>query len=319
MVVRQNRKKTRTFLLFAVLGILLILGGILPRGAQSLVIQMMVFSIFAMGYDISLGYTNQCSLGHSVFFGVGAYGVVLSMTLLKMGILSSLGMAVLAGIVASFLTGLVSVRLSEAYFVIVTALFSAIFHLLALDMSWLTGGDDGLTVSLPKISLGPLHISLYNPYVNYFFVLFFLVLSYLILRRVVYAPLGKVFVAIRENEKRARFLGYNIFAYKLSAFVISAVFTALSGGLYALALRYATTDFFSLYWSIIPIVWCLVGGLGSLMGPCIGVLLLSLFQYYVSAWWTHYLILFGVLILIILRISKKGLVGYLEKFVGRQS
>jgi len=315
MTMTKTRSGKGKFLYLAVLLFLIVLGGVLPRGVRSLVIQMMVFSIFAMGYDVSLGYTDQCSLGHSVFFGLGAYGVVLSMTLLKLGILPSLGFAVFLGILAAFLTGLVSVRLSEAYFVIVTALFSAIFHLMALDLSWLTGGDDGLTVSLPKISFGSIQLSLYHPYVNYFFVLFFLAVSYVILRRMVHAPLGKVFIAIRENEKRARFLGYNIFTYKLLAFVISAVFTALSGGLYALTLRYTTTDFFGLYWSIIPIVWCLVGGLGSLVGPCIGVLLLSLFQYYVSAWWTHYLILFGVLILVILRVSKKGIVGYVEKYL----
>ncbi len=301
------------------MGILIGLGLILPRGVQSLFIQMMVFSIFAMGYDVSLGYTNQCSLGHSVFFGVGAYGFVLSLSILKMGILASLGIAVVAGALASVLTGVLSVHLTEAYFVIVTALFSAIFQLLALDMSWLTGGNDGLTVNLPRMSLGTFQISLYNPVANYFFVLFFLVLSYMFLRRMVHAPLGKVFISIRENEKRARFLGYPIFSYKLMAFIISAVFTALSGGLYALTLRYTTTDFFGLYWSIVPIVWCLVGGLGTLIGPCIGVLLLSLFQYYVSAWWTHYLILFGILILIILRVSKKGIMGYMERHLDKES
>ncbi len=312
---QKGKYRGRHYLLFSTLIFLVVLGGVLPRGVRALLIQMMIFSIFAMGYDMSLGYTNQCSLGHSAFFGVGAYGVVLSMSLLKLGVLSSLGVAVLVGTAAAFLTGLVSVRLSEAYFVIVTALFSAIFHLLSLDMSWLTGGDDGLTISLPKIVIGPLHLSLYNPLVNYFFVLFFLTMSYGILKRMVHAPLGRVFIAIRENEKRTRFLGYNIFSYKLMAFVISGIFTALSGGLYALTLRYATTDFFSLYWSIIPIVWCLVGGLGSLVGPCIGVLFLSLFQYYVSAWWTHYLILFGVLILVILRVSRKGIVGYVERYL----
>jgi len=214
------------------------------------------------------------------------------------------------GIAFSLVTGVIAVRLSEAYFVIVTAIFSAIFHLLAVDLTWLTGGDDGLSVTLPSLHLGFVKLSLYDPLVNYFFALFFLALSYLILRRIAGSPLGKIFLAIRENEKRAEYLGYHVTRYKLMAFVISGVFSALGGGLYALSLRYTTADFFSLYWSIIPIVWCLIGGLGTLIGPCLGVLLMSLFQYYVSSWWTYYLILFGVLILIILRVSKGGIVGY---------
>lgn len=122
--------------------------------------------------------------------------------------------------------------------------------------------------------------------------------------------MGKIFVSIRENEKRVQFLGYDVFRYKLMAFIVSGVFSALSGGLYAVTLRYGSADFFSFHWSIMPIVWCLIGGLGTLAGPWIGVIIMSLFQYYVSVWWTYYLILFGTIILLILRISRKGILGY---------
>jgi branched-chain amino acid transport system permease protein len=287
------------------------LGFLLPKGARSLVIQMMVFSILAMGYDLSLGFTNQCSLGHSVFFGAGAYGAIFSILHLKTGILPALFFSVVAGVGLGVLTGVISVRLTEAYFVIVTAIFFSIFHLLAMDLTWLTGGDDGLSVKLPDLSLGFIKLSLYDQQVNYYLVLFFLAVSYLVLNRVARSPMGRIFVSIRENEKRVQFLGYNVFGYKLVAFILSAAFTALSGGLYALTLRYSSADFFSFYWSILPVVWCLIGGLGTLTGPWIGVVIMSLFQYYVSAWWTYYMILFGVIILVILRISRKGIMGYL--------
>lgn len=286
------------------------LGFVLPRGARSLLVQVMILSIFAMGYDVSLGFTNQCSLGHSVLFGAGAYAILLPILHLKTGLLVSVLFCLGGGVVFSLVTGVVAVRLSEAYFVIVTAIFSAIFHLLAVDLTWLTGGDDGLSATLPALHLGFVELSLYDPLVNYFFALFFLAVSYLILKRISHSPLGKIFLAIRENEKRAEYLGYHVTRYKLIAFVISGMFAALGGGLYALSLRYTTADFFSIYWSIIPIVWCLIGGLGTLIGPCLGVLLMSLFQYYVSAWWTYYLIIFGALILLILRVSKGGIVGY---------
>ncbi len=293
------------------LAVLLVLGLVLPSGARSLVVQVMVLCVFAMAYDICLGFTDQCSLGHSVFFGAGAYGVVLSLLWLKLGLIPALLAGLLAGLLLSVPLGIVSVRLSEAYFVIVTAIISAIFHLLAMDMTWLTGGDDGLSVSLPKLSLGMVDLSVYDPHTNYYLVFVSLLLSYLVLRRILDAPLGKVFVCIRENEKRALFLGYNVEWYKLAAFVISGTFSGLAGGLYAVTLRYASADYFSFYWSILPIVWCLIGGLGTLSGCWIGVLLMCLFQYYVSAWFTHYLLIFGVLILVVLRASRRGIIGYL--------
>ncbi|MGE5839293.1 MAG: branched-chain amino acid ABC transporter permease [Deltaproteobacteria bacterium] len=306
----MKQRKEHIYFLFVLIA-LVVLGFVLPRGARSLLVQIMILSIFAMGYDVSLGFTNQCSLGHSVLFGAGAYAMLLPILHLKTGLLVSVLFCLGGGFVFSLVTGIIAVRLSEAYFVIVTAIFSAIFHLLAVDLTWLTGGDDGLSATLPSLNLGAANLSLYDPMVNYFFALFFLALSYLVLRRIAGSPLGKIFLAIRENEKRAEYLGYHVTRYKLIAFVISGVFAALGGGLYALSLRYTTADFFSIYWSIIPIVWCLIGGLGTLVGPCLGVFLMSLFQYYVSAWWTYYLIIFGVLILLILRVSKGGIVGFI--------
>jgi branched-chain amino acid transport system permease protein len=272
---------------------------------------MMIFSIFAMGYDISLGFTSQCSLGHSIFFGAGAYGAILAIMHLKAGLFVSLLAGVGSGFIFAVLVGIVCVRLSEAYFVIVTAIISAVFHLIAMDLTWLTGGDDGLSATIPPLSLGFVKLSLYQPLVNYYFVLFFLAASYFFLDRIIRAPLGRIFISIRENPKRTEFLGYNVLRYKLIAFVISAGLGGLSGALYALTLRYASADYFSFYWSVLPIVWCLVGGLGTLVGPWTGAALMSLFQYYVSAWFTYYLLLFGVLILIILKVSRKGIVGYI--------
>ncbi|HMK65626.1 MAG TPA: branched-chain amino acid ABC transporter permease [Thermodesulfobacteriota bacterium] len=289
----------------------MILGVVLPTGARSLVIQMMVFSVFAMGYDFSFGFTNQCSLGHSIFFGAGAYGTVLCILKFKLGLIPALVAGMATGLLLAFFLGLICVRLSEAYFVIVTAIIASVFHLLAMDMTWLTGGDDGLTVSVPAISMGSFSFSLYQPVMNYYFVLLFLVLTYLILNRMLKAPLGKIFVSVRENEKRTNFLGYDVFRYKLIAFTVSGLFGALGGALYALTLRYTSADYFSFYWSILPVVWCLIGGTGTLVGCWMGVAIMSLFQYYVSAWFTYYLLIFGVLILVILRVSNKGLLGFL--------
>jgi branched-chain amino acid transport system permease protein len=303
-------RETPSYFVIIFLLLLVVLGMVLPKGARSLVTHMMIFCILAMGYDVCFGLTNQCSLGHAVFFGGGAYGVVFSIVHLKLGVLPSILLSLGAGFILAVVVGLVSVRLTEAYFVIITAIFFAVFHLLAMDLTWLTGGDDGLSLKLPSVSFGSINLSFYDPMVNYYFVLISLAISYLILNRMASSPMGKIFVSIRENEKRMQFLGYDVFRYKLMAFIVSGVFSALSGGLYAVTLRYASADFFSFHWSIMPIVWCLIGGLGTLAGPWIGVVIMSLFQYYVSVWWTYYLILFGIIILLVLRISRKGILGY---------
>jgi len=306
-----KRKININFITIPIFILLILMGFFLPEGVKSLVIHIMVLSIFAMAYDICLGFTNQCSLGHSIFFGVGAYGVALSIIHFQTGLLSSFFICIILGIILGLIAGIICVKLSEAYFVIVTAVFYAIFHLSAMNMTWLTGGDDGLAIHLPKISLRFVEISLYDKIINYYFVLLVLIVSYFILNRFVNSPLGKVFVAIKENEKRVKFLGYNVFLYKLIAFVISGTFAALSGGLYAITLRYASADFFSFHWSILPVVWCLIGGIGTLFGPWIGVAIMYIFQYYISSIWHYYLIIFGIIILLILRISKKGIFGYI--------
>jgi branched-chain amino acid transport system permease protein len=306
-----ERRETPLYFVVVFLLLLAVIGMVLPKGARSLVTHIMIFCILAMGYDVCFGLTNQCSLGHAVFFGGGAYGVIFSLLHLKVPIPASLLFSLGAGFILGAIIGLICVRLSEAYFVIITAIFFAVFHLLAMDLTGLTGGDDGISLQLPPLSLWPVTLSLYHPMVNYYFVFIFLAISYLILNRMARSPMGKIFVSIRENEKRVQFLGYNVIRYKWTAFVVSGMFSALSGGLYALTLRYGSADFFSFHWSIMPIVWCLIGGLGTLAGPWIGVIIMSLFQYYVSAWWTYYLILFGIIILLILRISRKGILGYI--------
>jgi len=137
---------------------------------------------------------------------------------------------------------------------------------------------------------------------------------YLVLERLVHAPLGRIWVAIRENEVQTSFLQYNVFYYKLAAFVLAGALTALSGALYAVRLRYTSAEFFAFHWCILPFVWGVLGGFGTLIGPIVGMALFTLFQFYVSAWWTHYLILFGGLIIIMLRWAPKGIIGYINEW-----
>lgn len=297
----------------AVVGLFAVMGVVAPTGVRSLLMVMMVYAIFAMAYGVLLGHANQPSLGQSIFFGIGAYGFILPALRLGVGFWGSLAIALVAGAVAALLVGALAVRVSEAYHVIFTALLASVAHLVAKNATPLTGGSGGLPVDVPPVPLGPWTVTVYDPMTNYMLLLVAAALVYLGLERIVQAPLGRVWVAIRENESRTAFLGYSVYGYKLAAFVLAGALTALSGALYAVRLRYASAEFFGFEWSVLPFVWGVLGGLRTLPGPILGVVLFTVFQYYVSSWWTHYLILFGVLILIILRWLPHGVIGYLAR------
>lgn len=301
------------------LGALVGVGLAAPSGLRSLLMVMMIYSIFAMAYGVLLGYANQPSLGQSLFFGIGAYGVILPILRFDFGFWAALALALAAGSVAALLVGSLAVRVTEAYHVIFTALIASVGYLVAKNMPSVTGGSGGLPADIPAIIIGPLEFSIYDSTTNYLMILAFAFLVYLGLHRLVNSPLGKIWIAIRENEARTSFLRYNVYYYKLAVFALAGTLTALSGALYATRLRFASAEFFSFTWSLLPFVWGVLGGLGTLLGPVVGVVLFTCFQYYVSTWWTHYLILFGVLIIVVLRWVPRGIVGYAERWLSHAS
>lgn len=300
------RERVSTIALFA---IALVVGLAVPIGVRSILTLMAVYSIYAMAYGMVLGYADQPSLGHGLFFGLGAYAMILTIQGGDAGFWSGVGMAVLLGLAAGAAVGAVSVRLTDAFHVIITALFAAVAHLLSNAFTPLTGGSGGLTAQVPDVPLLFTSVSVYDSVTNFLVPLVFAVITYVAVSRLVRSPTGMVFLSVRENEGRAASLGYNVYAYKLLAFTVSAGLTALSGALYAVVLRYTSTEFFGFTWSVIPFVWVLIGGTGTLVGPIIGVIVLTVFQFYVSEWWTHYLIILGVLMLMLLRWGPRGVVG----------
>jgi branched-chain amino acid transport system ATP-binding protein len=296
-----------------ILGVLIIVGFFVPAGLKSLLMIIYIYSIFAMAYDVLLGYANQPSLGQSLFFGIGAYSIVLPVLRLGASFWDALVVAIAAGTIAAVLVGLLAVRVTEAYHVILTAIIASVVYLLAKNMTPLTGGSGGLPTDMPPVVVGPLKFSVYDPSTCYLILLAFAFIVYLVLEHLIHSPLGRVWIGIRENEVRTSFLRYNVFYYKLAVFVLAGALTALSGALYAVRLRYSSAEFFAFNWSVLPFVWGVLGGFGTLIGPIAGVALFTLFQFYVSAWWTHYLILFGCLIIVMLRWAPKGILGYINE------
>ncbi len=232
--------------------------------------EILVWALFAMAFDLVYGYTGLLSFGQSLFFGAGGYAVAMGVSRLELSALPCLGLAVAVGAGLALVVGFVAVRVSGIHFVLITIIFALIGYLVAQRWVWLTGGDDGMTFMCPPLVLGPWEAHIGKPIRGYYFTLAMVSLGALALRRLVTSPLGRAFTGVRENEFRMGLLGYDVGRMKLLAFCLSGAVTGLAGGLFAILSRFSNPAF--LHWTTSgkAVVWTIVGGPGSLVGPALG-------------------------------------------------
>lgn len=280
--------------------------------------EMLIWGLFAMAFDIIYGYTGMLSFGQSTFFGIGAYAVALALLHTKAGLWGALVAALAASVILAALIGYFAVKVSGHYFVIITVVFSLVFFRLSLHYKPVTGGDDGLSFEIPPLGLGPLELSLYNPVANYYFVLALVLLSVVTCGIVMRSGWGRVFVSIRENEHRARLIGYNVEGYKLLAFMLSGLFAGLAGALYAITFRYSNASL--LHWTVSgqAVLWAIIGGAGTLVGPFLGTGLIVTFTDYIGFWFEHYPIVVGALIILTVIFAPRGILGVLLGAAGEK-
>jgi branched-chain amino acid transport system permease protein len=253
-----------------------------------------IFIVLAASYDMLLGYTGIVSFAHTMFFAFGAYGVAIPLARGGVGggaiLLGGAAGVVLAAMVSA-LIALLSLRVQKIFFSMITLAVASFAQILATQLRNLTGGEDGLTFSLPAI-LGPGFRLLREPVlgvrfdgrlITYYLVFAVAVALFLFMLRVVNSPFGRVLQAIRENEFRAEALGYRVTVYRTLASALSASIAAVAGGLLALLLRYVGPDAtlsFSIMVDILLMV--VIGGMGTLYGPALGAAMIVLAQYYLQ-------------------------------------
>jgi branched-chain amino acid transport system permease protein len=282
---------------------------------RALAAEIFIFAIFAMSLDLLLGFTGLMSLGHAAFFGLGAYAVAILGTLL--GVNAWLGL--LAGVVAATggaaLIGLFCVRTGGIPFLMLTLAFSQLAYSVALKWRDVTGGSDGLAIA-EKPSLFGFDLS--NSLTMYFVMLFFLLLCYWALRRLLNAPLGHVFVGIRENEARMVAIGYPTRAYKLLSFTIAGGFAGLAGGLYAIFNSFISPD--AMYWTASGdiLIMTMLGGAGTLIGPAIGAAIFLLMKNVVSSYSERWLAIIGVVFICCVMFFPGGIWGALRQCMARK-
>jgi branched-chain amino acid transport system permease protein len=247
--------------------------------------EILIFALFAMAYDLVLGYTGMLSFGHAAFFGIGAYTTGIMLIHVYPSVLISLLAGVVLSSAGALLVGFLSIRRRGIYFTMVTLAFAQMFYFMAFKWTSLTGGDDGLQ-GVPRPSLGPLDLT--SEIALYYFILFFVLLSITVGIRVINSPFGKTLQALRENKDRAMSIGYDVNRFRLIVFIISGFFSGLAGGLYALLLNFVPLS--SLYWTTSGevVVMTIVGGMGTLVGPVLGavaiILLRDLISNFTESW-----------------------------------
>lgn len=275
--------------------------------------EILIWMLFAVSFDLVLGYAGMLSIAHSLFFGLGAYTVVLLSRNFDVGLISALVSAVLVAAAAGTVVGAVAVRVISHSFIVVTIIFSQVGYLVAMSWRSVTGGDDGLNVATLSLNLLGWNFNLGDSRVGFLFCLVVVAACFLLLRRIVNSPLGDAFVAIRENPDRAALLGYNVALIRLAAFAIGAVFSGVAGSLYASVFRYANADLFKWVVSGDAIIWTVIGGMGTLFGPAIGAAVLIVVKDHMGSVSPElYLIFVGLLIIVASIFAPRGIVGWLK-------
>ena len=274
---------------------------------------MLIFAIFAIGYDILFGYTGLLSFGHAAFFGIGAYGTGLSLIHLSVPVPLGILIGITASVLTAFPIGYLSIRSRGIYFVMVTTAFAQMIYFIAFKWRALTGGDDGLH-GVPRPPLGP--INLESELVLYYFILFFFIVSVVMGIRIINSPFGKTLQCLRENEVRAKSIGYNTNRFKLISFVISAFFAGLAGGLYAVLQNFVPLLTLGLDISADIVVMTLIGGMGTLYGPIMGAMAIVILRDILSSYLNIWPLILGLLFVVAVMTFRRGIFRELkEKFL----
>lgn len=297
----------------AVVALLVALHFALPAYHHGNLARIMVLAVYAMGFNVLFGYSGLLSLGHAMFFAAGMYGLGLPMQHLGLAAAPALLCGILAALALGAAVGFLALRTTGVAFMIVTLMFSQAVFLTILYFGEYTRGDEGFVIAQANRAIAGVDLS--DSANRYFAALAIFVLGLAVTLRLIHTPFGRVLIAIRENEERTRMLGYDVFAHKLGAVVASAALSGLSGAAYALLFGYAGATFASVQYSIFPLLWVLLGGAGTIIGPFIG----TVFMFYLidisSGLTSAYMLIAGAVLVLLTLFARQGLVGELRRRV----
>lgn len=288
---------------------------------QYLGVEVLIWCVFALGFNLLLGFTGLPSFGHGAYFGIGAYALGLT----QRHVVANLWVGLLAAVVTAALFGaFVALFISHRrgiYFALMTIAFSQMFFFIASKWTSVTGGEDGLlNIQRLPADFGVVAFRLVSNAALMWFSFAVFVIVTVLLWRLVHSPFGKVLRAIKQNETRTAYLGYRVFAYKWASFTLSCAIAGLAGGLFAMAQGGAYVQAMSLQWSGVVVLMTLIGGgLVSFWGPVVGTVVYFVARDLLGAYTESWLLWFGLMFMVVVMFKPEGLAGAWQGLAARRA
>lgn len=275
---------------------------------------ILIFGLYAMAYNVALGFAGILSFGHAAFFGLGAYGAGMALRYFGADVYSALAWGTIWAGMGGLALAALCVKKRGVYFALLMAAFGQMFYFLALSpLKHVTGGEDGLKgIKILKLSF-PFHVNLGDPNNLFIFVFIILMLAILAMFRILHSPFGALLQGLKENEQRLKACGYNAASIKILAFTVSGLFSGLAGALYTVNLGYVPLD--SLFWinSGRPLVMTLLGGMHTFFGPLLGAGVFIFFEDTVSIYTPRWEIFVGGLVVLLVLAFPGGILGTIKQ------
>jgi branched-chain amino acid transport system permease protein len=283
-------------------------------GYTELATRIVVMGLAAMSLNFLLGFTGVLSFGHAAYFGLGAYGTAMAIKYWGVGSIPAIALGVVVATIAAMIIGSLIIKLRGVYFAMVTIAFGQVFYFVAFRWNAVTGGDDGLTGwrRLP-INFGFAELDIVqNDRAFYYFALAIFAICVAAMAVLLNSPFGRSLIAIRENERRARFLGVPIEFHVWLSFVISCLFVSAAGGLYALLNNFIDPRALRVDLSGNLVIMAVLGGMRSFWGPLIGAAIFVALQDYVSSQTQNWMSVIGLVFVLVVRFFPRGVLGMLR-------
>ncbi|WP_201449651.1 branched-chain amino acid ABC transporter permease [Bradyrhizobium sp. Ai1a-2] len=280
----------------------------------ALAVNILIYGLYALGFNLLFGYLGLLSFGHAALFGTGAYLCGIAIVHFGLPWYAAIAVGVLSALVMATLIGSLAIRTRGIYFAMVTmALAQCVYYLFYQAVDW-TGGENGLRgINVRTINLFGLQFDFINPLVRYYVVASFVILAFFVLSRILASPFGAVIEAVRENEARARASGYNVIATRLITFVLSGGFCGLAGALSALHLSIVPIESLHYETSGTAVMMTLLGGMGTFFGPFVGAAVFLLLENLVSLWTVHWQLIVGAVFVVCVLFFPEGIWGTILK------
>ena len=309
-----QRRVVRLALIWAVL-LLAPFWAPLLGGYTALLTRVMLLGLAAMSFNILLGFTGVMSFGHAAFFGLGAYGAGFALKLFTHSTPLAVVLGTLLAGVAGAVLGALVVHRRGVYFAMITIAFGQVFYFIAFRWNNVTGGDDGLRdFTRHALDIGPWVLDIeHNAVLFYFFVLLCFAIATGCMGLILDSPFGRTLIAIRENERRARFLGIAVERHIWLSFIISCVFVGLAGALYACLNNFADPTLFNYNMSGIIVIMAVLGGFRSFWGPLVGAAFYVVLQDYLSSMHARPRWAVGLMFMIVVLFFPRGVLGIFQR------